>query len=121
MSTCTHSTFADRPTPFIVEVPQQGADSREYAPQNNDAPTVEIRDVNAESPVPPDVARTVETYVNGELADAKQYSNRTPLDESGVWSLHRLVAAAYARGFSDGAFVEAERARCQSRRDRETL
>lgn len=74
--------------------------------------------MTADSPVPADMVREVESYVTDELAAAEQYDNRNPLDESGVWSLHRMVARVYARGFNDGSIVEAERAHGQARRDR---
>ena len=70
-------------------------------------------------PVPVNVVSEVEAYVNAELADAAQYENRTPLDDSGVWTLHRLVAEAYSRGFGDGCTVQAERDRGRSRWERE--
>ena len=56
--------------------------------------------------VTPEVVRLVDEYVSAELADAKKYSNSTPLDESGVFSLHRLAAEIYAHGYSDGSSVE---------------
>jgi hypothetical protein len=52
--------------------------------------------------VPADLVAEVERYVDGELADARKYDNREPLDDSGVWSLHRLIASAYQRGYDDG-------------------
>ena len=42
-------------------------------------------------PVPQDIANAVEDYVRSELRDCARYSNRAPLDDSGVWSLRRLV------------------------------
>ena len=48
------------------------------------------------------IAGLVETFVNDEHEDARKYSNRTPLDESGVWTLHQLAAEIYAVGFDDG-------------------
>ena len=47
-------------------------------------------------PVPQDIANAVEDYVRSELRDCARYSNRAPLDDSGVWSLRRLVERAYA-------------------------
>jgi len=52
-----------------------------------------------------------------EHADDRKYTNRTPLDESGVWSLHQLAAEIYAAGFDEGSRT-AER-REQGRRERE--
>jgi hypothetical protein len=45
------------------------------------------------------------------LADARNYENRSPLDDSGVWDLHRLAAQIYALGFDDGEIVAGIRAR----------
>jgi hypothetical protein len=72
-----------------------------------DALTLGARDL----PVPADVAQAVDGYIDKAHADAEQYSNSSLLDESGAWSLHRLVAAVYARGFSDGCAVEGDRSR----------
>lgn len=69
------------------------------------------------TPVSSDVVQSVEQYVYRELADAKKYDNRAPLDESGIFSLHRLVAEAYARGWDDGERVAVQKER--GRRDRE--
>jgi hypothetical protein len=58
-------------------------------------------------PVEPlDVAQEVERFVYDEFRDAAKYSNREPLDESGVYSLHELAARIYQRGFNDGRQVE---------------
>lgn len=67
-------------------------------------------------PVPVSIVQEVERYVDDELADAKKFDNRTPLDESGVWSLHEVVARAYAKGFSDGQFAADEKARRRASR-----
>lgn len=53
-------------------------------------------------PVPASVVEEVETYIRSELRDAAQYSNRDPLDRSGVWSLRRLTERVYAMGFDAG-------------------
>ena len=53
-------------------------------------------------PVPQDIANAVEDYVRSELRDCARYSNRAPLDDSGVWSLRRLVERAYASGYDAG-------------------
>lgn len=45
------------------------------------------------------VAQMVETYVDSELRDAAKYTNREPLDDSGVYGLHDLAARIYALGF----------------------
>lgn len=52
------------------------------------------------------VAQIVETFVDGEHRAAVQYSNRSPLDDSGVFDLHTLAARIYALGFNEGATVE---------------
>lgn len=69
---------------------------------------------------PPEVIAEVEQYVHRELADAESYSNRTPLDESGIWSLHALAAEVYAMGWKAGetAAMEKERRIAQRTRDR---
>jgi hypothetical protein len=67
---------------------------------------------------PREVAEAVERYVERELADAAKYENRTPLDDSGVWSLHRLAASVFALGFESGEQVAEVRARGQRDRER---
>lgn len=57
------------------------------------------------------VAQMVETYVDSELRDAAKYTNREPLDDSGVYGLHDLAARIYALGFNEGEVVEGHRAR----------
>ena len=71
------------------------------------------------TPVPQNVSESVDRYVDSELAEARQYTNRTPLDDSGVWSLHELVAKAYAQGWSDGRSVADERSRRRHQRERD--
>lgn len=68
--------------------------------------------------LPRALVNRVDEYVESELNQAAQYDNRTLLDESGVWSLHRLAAAIYAAGWSDGESAEAERDRAARRRER---
>jgi len=51
---------------------------------------------------PEEIVNLVETFVNDEHEDDLKYENRTPLDESGVWSLHQLAAEIYAAGFHAG-------------------
>lgn len=59
--------------------------------------------------VPTAVIDVVESYVHSELDDAQRYENRQPLDESGVWSLHRLAAEIYELGWGDGERAESRR------------
>lgn len=66
---------------------------------------------------PPPVIDLVERYVDRELRDVEQYSNRTPLDSSGVWSLHQLARDVYALGVGDGIAQEARRQSGQRNRD----
>jgi hypothetical protein len=66
---------------------------------------------------PREVAEAVERYVAAELADARKYENRTPLDDSGAWSLHRLAANVFALGFEAGEQVTEVRARGQRERE----
>jgi len=65
---------------------------------------------------PKEIVGLVEGFVSDEHNDARKYSNRTPLDESGVWTLHQLAAEIYAKGFEDG--VRAEEARERGTRER---
>jgi len=65
------------------------------------------------------VAQLVEQYASDEIRDAAKYSNRAPLDESGVYSLHTLAARIYQLGFNEGASVERWRNAEQRHRDRE--
>ena len=65
---------------------------------------------------PNNVVNMVELYVDGELADAKKFENREPLDESGIYSLHILAADIYEAGFRDGRASEGERARREANR-----
>lgn len=66
------------------------------------------------------VVEQVEQYVDEELRDARKYENSTPLDESGVGSLHRLAANIYAIGFADGESASRERELARRRREMET-
>ena len=74
--------------------------------------------MSEEIPIPQTIVRMVEEYVSRELSDQEKYDNRTPLDESGIWSLHRMAARIYASGFDEGVRIEAERARCVRQRGR---
>ena len=65
------------------------------------------------------VADLVERYVDQELRDAAKYDNSTPLDHSGVWSLHRLAAQIYTLGHEDGERVADARHRAHEGRKRE--
>lgn len=62
------------------------------------------------------IADIVEAFVNDEHDQDRKYTNRTPLDESGVWTLHQLAAEIYAQGFHDG--IRTEEARERGRRER---
>ncbi len=55
-----------------------------------------------ESVVTPEVVQLVDEYVRRELADAQKYDNSTPLDESGIYSLHLLAAQIFAKGYELG-------------------
>ena len=59
--------------------------------------------------MPVQVAQLVNGYAASELADSRKYSNRQPLDDSGIFSLHRLAAEIYAAGFTAGEQVAEER------------
>jgi len=64
------------------------------------------------------IANLVETFVNDEYEDDRKYENRTPLDESGVWTLHQLAAEIYAAGFEEG--LRTAECREQGRRSRKS-
>ena len=65
---------------------------------------------------PQAIVALIEGFVNDEHNDDRKYTNRTPLDESGVWSLHQLAAEIYAAGFEEG--VRTEEARQRGKRER---
>src|SRR5450631_2553861 len=67
---------------------------------------------------PKEIVDLVERFVNDEHDDDRKYTNRTPLDESGVWTLHQLAAEIYALGFDDCS--RTEEARQRGRRGRKT-
>jgi hypothetical protein len=60
----------------------------------------------------------VDRWVDSELSDAAKYDNRAPLDDSGVWSLHRLAAKMYAAGWDAGERAATERENAARRRER---
>jgi hypothetical protein len=68
---------------------------------------------------PQPVIDVVERYVERELRDLAQYTNREPFDESGVWSLHQAARDIYVLGVEDGRRQEAARNRGQRARERE--
>ena len=70
---------------------------------------------------PAEVALLVERYVDNALEKAAKYENSTPLDDSGVWDLHRLAAEIYAGGFGVGTQVQEIYERGQRQRRRDTL
>ncbi|WP_422758737.1 hypothetical protein [Paenarthrobacter sp. C1] len=55
------------------------------------------------------VVELVDGYVRKALHDADAYSNVELLDESGVFSLHRVAAEIYALGFRDGEDAQSRR------------
>jgi hypothetical protein len=68
---------------------------------------------------PREVAEAVERYVDAEFAEARKFENRRPLDDAGVWGLHRLAATVFALGFEAGEHVAEVRARGQRERERD--
>lgn len=58
---------------------------------------------------PMPVVELVDNYVRRALHDADRYDNSELLDESGVFSLHRVAAEIYALGFRDGEDAESRR------------
>jgi hypothetical protein len=53
-----------------------------------------------------EITQMVDDFIDREHCDAAKYTNRTPLDDSGAFSLHQLAADIYALGFSEGQRVE---------------
>ena len=70
-------------------------------------------------PEPSHVVAMVEDYVRAELHSAEQYTNRSPLDESGIWDLHAMAARIYATGWRDGEASAEERSRWIRDRERD--
>ena len=68
---------------------------------------------------PAEIVQLVEDFVEREHHDNTKYDNRTPLDDSGVFSLHRLAAEVYAAGYHDGEQAERARRHGERRRERE--
>jgi len=68
---------------------------------------------------PNKIVDLVEGFVNDEYSDDSKYENRTPLDESGIWSLHQLAAEIYAAGFAEGVRTEEarQRGKCERKFD----
>ena len=58
---------------------------------------------------PMNVVEMIDSYVRKALHDSDAYDNVELLDESGVWSLHRVAAEIYALGFRDGEDAESRR------------
>lgn len=63
---------------------------------------------------PVDAVRLVELYVSSELEDARQYENRHPLDDSGIYALHQLAARIFSLGCVAGR--DSERVRSEGAR-----
>lgn len=68
---------------------------------------------------PPAVVELIEGFVDDEHRDNARYDNRTLLDDSGVFSLHRAAAQIYAMGYRDGEMAQSARDRGDRRRERE--
>lgn len=60
-------------------------------------------------PISYEIVDEVDQYIYRELSDSLKYQNRSLLDESGIASLHQLVAKVYAQGFHDGCSVQYHR------------
>lgn len=67
--------------------------------------------------LPRDLIEDVDRWVVKRLSDAAKYDNTEPLDENGVFTLHRLAASIYASAYAEGVAHEA--ARQWNRRSRE--
>lgn len=75
-----------------------------------------------ESPVfpeTPNAASAVEDFIDTEHDDARRYSNRSPLDHSGAYSLHRLAGRIYADGWGTGHITGHDQAHRALRRERD--
>lgn len=68
-----------------------------------------------------EIVEMVDEYAQSEIADAAKYANSEPLDESGIFSLHRLAARIYAHGFHDGETAAQTRALGERARFRESI
>lgn len=68
--------------------------------------------------LPAQAVQDVEMWVDGCLDRSAKYDNAELLDENDVFTLHRLAAALYARGWQDGAMAERERNNGTRRRAR---
>ena len=62
------------------------------------------------------VVQEVERFVASEIADVDRYLNRSHMDDSAVYSLHRLAATIYAMGSRDGWLSAHEEASGRRRR-----
>ena len=74
---------------------------------------------NLPAPVPVDIVEAVDRFVDDEHRDARKYTNREVLDESGIYTLHTTAASIYARGYDDGRRAERARANAERTRERE--
>ena len=70
---------------------------------------------------PKAVADIIEEFVDDEHRGAGKWANRSPLDESGVFTLHRLAADIYTAGFKEGERTEAVRERGRRQRKSERI
>lgn len=69
-------------------------------------------------PTPSNIPQMVDQYVLDELEQEQKYSNRSPLDESGIFSLHQLAARIYQCGYEDGARSEATKFCAERKREK---
>jgi hypothetical protein len=67
------------------------------------------------------IAEMVESFVDSEHEDDRKYENRTPLDESGVWTLHQLAGRIYAAGFDEGSRTTEVRGRGRRQRKSDSV
>lgn len=78
--------------------------------------------MSIDNPIPMDVAQIVNMYVESELRDTRRFTNRQPLDESGIAALHEAASRLYGLGYAAGrryqnALADGERSRERARRD----
>lgn len=78
--------------------------------------------MSIEEPIPMDVAQIINMYVESELRDMRRFTNREPLDESGISGLHNAAARVYSLGYAAGrryqnALADGERQRERERKE----
>lgn len=73
------------------------------------------------APVPIAVVEIVDQFIGDEHRDARKFTNRELLDDSGAYRLHLTAAEVYARGYQDGRMAEMARASGERQRERDRI